>query len=501
VASTSIDAALLRVDAGAAGKFAAICPEKTTARCNLPSKYPLLRAASAHAEHSSGTRAPDEPVAFAGRTIALDGHSVTIGASQEWHARRKESAVERLVRDNMIERMTQAFTPDELTYRLRQQELVSDFGLFCLRTHDVFAVLHEATRACAEGLRSELCKVLEHCPAQNDFLIVAGVGWRPGVVGHARLGPDGESPAGYALQTGKPVISNELANEGRFRTPSLLIEHGIRSAANVLISGDETVFGVLEVDSTHRGEFNDADSSFLQAFANLLGVAIERQRLEQDLHRKEQSLQQALELERVLVLEVHHRVKNSLALVAGLLTMQHRASKNTEVHRALEAAEARIHAIAEAHDHLARHKDAGTVPLDAFVRDLCQRLGAANPLHHLVCDVVGIPVSADRAIALGLLINELVTNALKYAYPDASGEVRVSIRPSGNERYVLEVGDNGIGMPPETTASKKGLGTKVIASLARQLGGTVTWEHTQPGTRVTLEFPGERARSGTQPRE
>ena len=398
----------------------------------------------------------------------------------------------------MGERTELNFTSDELGYRLRQQELVSDFGLFCLRTHDVAALLQEACRGCAEGLRSELCKVLEYCPDRNDFLTVAGVGWHPGVVGHARLGPDHQSPAGYAMETEKPVISNELATEERFRTPPLLIEHGVRSAANVLIKGDRTVFGVLEVDSTHLGDFNDGDSSFLQAFANLLGVAIERQRLEEQLRRKEQSLRQSLEHERVLALEVHHRVKNSLALVASLLTMQQRASKSPEVHRALEAAEKRIHAIAEAHDHLARHKEAATVPLDAFVRDLCQRLGAANPLHRVDCDAVGITVSADRAIALGLLINELVTNALKYAYPETGGEVRVAIRPSADERYVLEVGDKGVGMPGEDTDNKKGLGTKVITSLARQLGGSVTWQRRQPGTQVVLEFPGERARSPNQ---
>ena len=395
----------------------------------------------------------------------------------------------------MNEQAARAFTPDELSYRLRQQELVSEFGLFCLRTHDLNAVLQEAARASAEGLRSDLCKVLEHCPAQNDFLTVAGVGWHPGVVGHARLGPDHQSPAGYAMETGEPVITNELAREDRFRTPPLLIEHGVRSAANVLIKGDQTVFGVLEVDSTHLGHFNDADSAFLQGFANLLGVAIERQRLEEELRGKELSLQQALEHERVLTLEVHHRVKNSLALVASLLMMQHRASKNAEVHRALEAAETRIHAIADAHDHLARHKKAAAVPLDAFVCDLCQRLAAANPLHQVVCDVVGITVSAGRAIALGLLINELVTNALKYAYPGAGGDVRVTIRPSAGERYVLEVSDDGVGMPPDDTERKNGLGTKVITSLARQLGGTVAWRRTQPGTLVALEFAGERGAS------
>ena len=392
----------------------------------------------------------------------------------------------------MSEHVKPISTPDELSYRLRQQQLVSEFGLCCLRTKNIPTLLHEAARASAEGVQCELCKVLEYRPAHNDFLVVAGVGWRPGVVGHALLGADEASPAGYAFASGRPVISNELAHEERFRTPRLLIEHGVLSATNVLIRGDESTFGVLEADSTRVGRFDDADCDFLQGFANLLGVAIERQRLEQDLHRKERALQQALEHERVLVSEVHHRVKNSLAVATGLLAMQRRGTSHEEARRLLEAAETRIHAIADVHDHLARHGKVATVPLDGFVGDLCRRLGAANPLHHLVCDVVAVSVSADRAIALGLLINELVTNALKYAYPDTGGEIRVAIRPSAPDHYTLAVSDDGVGMPAGDAGSPKSLGTKVITSLARQLGGTVTWHRTQPGTRVVLEFPRER---------
>ena len=86
-------------------------------------------------------------------------------------------------------------------------------------------------------------------PEDNRFLVCAGVGWEPGIVGSAIVGADMASPAGYALQTGKPVISNQLENEERFRTPELLRRHGIRRAMNVILQGDGKPFGVLEVDS------------------------------------------------------------------------------------------------------------------------------------------------------------------------------------------------------------------------------------------------------------
>ena len=116
-------------------------------------------------------------------------------------------------------------------------------------------LLNHVVRLTAEGLEAEYCKVMEYLPAENRLLVRAGVGWGEGVVGSATVGADLASPAGFALHTGKPVISNHLENEQRFRTPELLIQHGIRRAMNVILQGDGSPFGVLEVDSTSAGEF------------------------------------------------------------------------------------------------------------------------------------------------------------------------------------------------------------------------------------------------------
>jgi hypothetical protein len=110
---------------------------------------------------------------------------------------------------------------EELAYRLRQQELLAGFGRLALETQDFTSLLQEATRLCAEGMHTRFCKVMEFLPAQNEFVVRAGVGWKPGVVGAARTGADLDSPSGFALKTGQPVISNHLAKETRFRTPKL----------------------------------------------------------------------------------------------------------------------------------------------------------------------------------------------------------------------------------------------------------------------------------------
>jgi len=385
---------------------------------------------------------------------------------------------------------------EELAYRLRQQQLAAAYGRFALRNNDLPTLLQEATRMCALGLHSEFCKALEYLPDERQFVVRAGVGWKPGIVGHARAGADVESPAGYAFQTGEPVISNHLSAETRFRTPAMLVEHGVKRAVNVLIQGDTEPFGVLEVDSPTEGRFTDADIAFMLGFANLLGIAIERQRAEEALRisegnarAKEMLISQTLEHQEVLTREISHRVKNSLTIVSSLLGMQARASAHIEVQRALEDAQSRVQTIAQVHDRLWRAHEVHTINLADFMAELVEHLRTTAPSGLILsCNFAPMTVSTDQAVPLGLLVNELVTNAIKYAYPEGAGEVRVSLGKEAGHLHLV-VCDNGVGLPASFNArGSASLGTKLINSLSRQLGGKPQWEDTQPGTRFVLDF-------------
>jgi two-component sensor histidine kinase len=379
---------------------------------------------------------------------------------------------------------------EELQYRLDQQQLTSEYATFALKTHGSQTLLQEATRVCAKGLQSELCKVMEYLPAEHLFVVRAGVGWKPGVVGQARVGADTDSPTGYAFQIGEPVISNHLEGESRFRTPAILIEHGVKRAINTLIQVGAERFGILEVDSPVEGRFNEADLVFVTGFANLLGVALERQRTEEALKQKESLLRDALEHQEFLTKEISHRVKNSLSIVASLLSMQRRASDDPGLKHALADAQTRVQTIAKVHDRLWRKDDIHTVNLAEFFGELCDHFRAAAPNHHLVCAVVPASVSADQAISLGLLANELITNAVKYAYPGGFGEVRLTVAPAEQEDHLrLEISDQGIGLPNVFGSDNVGgLGAKLISTFCRQLGGQVEWQDTKPGTRFVLIF-------------
>ncbi|TXM89055.1 GAF domain-containing protein, partial [Methylobacterium sp. WL103] len=299
-----------------------------------------------------------------------------------------------------------------------------------------------------------------------------------------RVGADLASPAGFALKTGRPVISNHLENEARFRTPQIMAEHGIRRAINVLIENREGAFGVLEVDDTREGMFTEADIAFMQGFANLLGGAIERQ-------RTEGLLRQALTRQDLLVREMSHRVKNSLAIVASLLALQARNADAGPVRDALIDARTRVEAIAGVHDQLWRQGDTtpGEIDLGQFLETLAANLQGSAPSHRILCAAEPLRVSADRAIPMGLMVNELVTNAIKYAYPDRTGEVRVGAACAGG-MLVLDVSDDGVGLPADFDIGRasRSLGMRVITNLARQLDARVATPRGQ-GARFRIEIP------------
>lgn len=370
----------------------------------------------------------------------------------------------------------------ELALRLRQQEVLAELGVLALKGTPLPQLLDDAVRLTAAGLGCELCKVLEYIPSENRLLMCAGVGWDEGLVGTASVGADFDSPSGFALRTGKSVISNQLGNEERFRTPHLLAEHGVRRAINVILEGDGVPFGVLEVDSRSEGEFSERDLTFMQGAANLLGIAIERQ-------RRERALNAALEHQKVLVKEINHRVKNSLQLVAAMLNMQ--ASENKTIAPYLHEASRRIVAIGRAHERLYRGAQIEIIEMPDYLADICQDLMAVTPNCGVVFEShIALSLTVDRAVGVALIVTELVANAAKHAYPDgASCRVFVSLDRRESKWPCLSIRDEGVGLPPDFDVEKmKGLGMRLVSTLAKQIGLRLTVRRQVHGAEFNLEI-------------
>jgi two-component sensor histidine kinase len=376
---------------------------------------------------------------------------------------------------------------DELPYRLRQQSLLGAFGRSALQTRDLKQILQRATELCAEGLESPFAKVLEYIPEENRLLMRAGFGWDFGATDNIAQGANRESAAGYAYHIGQGIISNDLQHEPRFEIPELLRDHGVRRIINVVIEvggPGNGPFGILEVDSPDPGQFDHADADFLTGFAGLLGIAIERQ-------QADAKLAAAVEYQDLLSREMSHRVKNSLASVVGLLHVQARGTDSADIRNALEDAGSRVAAIAQVHDQLWRGSRIGFIDLADFMNQLCKQLGNNAEGLVLNCHADPMLVSADHAIPLGLLINELVTNAVKYAYPGGLGAIDVSAHEIDGCLHV-EISDYGVGLPQgfDIDKPRTNLGFKVITGLVRQLQGHITISRNEPsGARFLLELP------------
>jgi two-component sensor histidine kinase len=369
--------------------------------------------------------------------------------------------------------------------RIRQQEILAELGVLALQGASLGELLNQTARLTANGLGAEFCKVMEYLPAENQLLVRAGVGWDEGIVGSARVGADLASPAGFALRTGKPVISNHLENEERFRTPELLVKYGIRRAMNVILQGDGAPFGVLEVDARSEGDFSERDIAFLQGAANILGMAIERE-------RRERKLKAAVERQEILLKEIHHRVKNSLQLVSSMLNLQASDGAQPEVRRQLQEASNRVLTIAHAHERLYKNDDVTVLDLGHYLRDVCNDLNLSNSRCAVeVSASDGIRLSTDRAIPLALIATELIINAAKYAYAgNDKGAVRVVLARQGDDNISLSISDDGVGLPAGFDPQQStGLGMRIVRAFSSQLGAQLSVNARPRGAEFVVVFP------------
>jgi two-component sensor histidine kinase len=372
-----------------------------------------------------------------------------------------------------------------LQQRIRQQEILASLGVMALQGASFEELLDSTARMAAEGLRAEFSKVLEYMPAKDRFLVRAGVGWQPGVVGVATVGADLASPAGYALRTGKPVISNHLENEERFRTPEILRQHGIHRAMNVILRGDGRPFGVLEVDSRSGDEFVEYDLSFLEGAANLLGMAIERE-------RQENNLKAALDRQQVLLKEMNHRVKNSLMIVSSMLHLQGAEVGDEVLTGHLTEAARRVLAIAKVHDQLVHGPNVERIDIGKYIETVCGDLADSVPQCVIHADTQpGIEIASERATSIALIVNELIANAAKYAAPGETGcQIWVTVAIDHQNELVISVRDEGIGLPADFDVAKpKGLGMRIIVAFVKQLSGALAIRALEPGTEFVVTVP------------
>jgi two-component sensor histidine kinase len=367
----------------------------------------------------------------------------------------------------------------------RHVRILVDIGRLAGENADLTRFLDQAVVQIARAVEIHHVKVLKYRPRSSDLLLIAGVGWKEGAVRSATLSADLRSPPGRAFQTAEPVTIKDFSKQEEYVRSDLLKEHGIVSVSNVPVLTNGAAWGVLEVDSTAPRDFTEDTTDFLTAAAALIGTVLRHNAPPEEARM----MAAAAEAQRreILLREMQHRVKNNFQLVLSSISIQKRRSQGAEVHRALDHVASRINAISLAHDQLAPRHEGQTVRLSDYIRALCSAI--RQQIEDVEVDVESdeLELSIDRALPVGLILNETAMNSIKHAFGPDGG--RITVRLVGGIGFGearLTVSDNGRGI---INVSENGSGLKLIASLARQIGGTIEQQSSDSGATTILTFP------------
>ena len=218
-------------------------------------------------------------------------------------------------------------------------------------------------------------------------------------------------------------------------------------------------------------------------------LAAEKNKLEQTVSERTMQLKQSLSEQAellsekdVLMKEIHHRVKNNLQVISGLLELQSKAVNDEAAKDALMEGRNRVRSIALIHQNLYQYENLSSIELKRFVIDLCRQIELVYKKQSKILMNIEVPVlylDIDSAVPLGLIMNELLTNSFKYAFNDSNaGEISLQIQVVAEGKYELICADNGPGLPPGLDLTRTTtLGLQLINDLSRQIGGKMKYQH------------------------
>lgn len=229
-------------------------------------------------------------------------------------------------------------------------------------------------------------------------------------------------------------------------------------------------------------------------------MTADKERFEKAVKERTRELEAALEAQTTLLHEVDHRVKNNLQMISSLIVMQSRTIKDAATKKSLTTMLERIEALSTVHRRLYQSKDVSRFDVADFARDLVTDLLTASGRAEIksTLDLEPIVISAEKATPVALMVNELVTNALKHAFkekPDGTTAGRIGIKMSQPDgHFKIEVSDDGVGMAD--ASGDASFGMRLIKSLARQLHADIEWRDAGPGTKVVISMPNEPQQKG-----
>jgi two-component sensor histidine kinase len=294
------------------------------------------------------------------------------------------------------------------------------------------------------------------------------------------------------------ALDHSLRGETGFDILKRLGPRGLRPPV-VYVTGDADARTAVAALREGADDYvvKDSGSEFFELLIAAIEQVYERWRLKKIRAEQEREVREARDRAETLLHEVNHRIANSLGLVAAMVRMQAGSVTDPAAAQALQETQARITAVGGVHRRLYMHSTIGLVALDDYLGFLTAELQATlqdqTRPHSIELSAEDINISTDKAVAIGVIVGELVTNAFKYAYPDGeAGKIRVIMRAASPSDVELRVEDDGVGFDPAFSAHGTGLGSKILNAMALTLDGEVEQMTGPGGTRAILRFPRER---------
>ncbi|MFW5686385.1 MAG: transporter substrate-binding domain-containing protein [Spirochaetota bacterium] len=273
-----------------------------------------------------------------------------------------------------------------------------------------------------------------------------------------------------------------------------LAREGVRALAAVEVVVEGAPVGCLAFLTPAPREWSDHEIRTLEGHANLLTLILENETYQRRIEETNSTLAASLAEKEILLKEVHHRVKNNLNVIVSLLRLQEDQIDSVEdAHDAFEKSCNRIFSMALVHQTLYQSDSLADIELDQYIRTLVDQLSAARPGNAEIrfdCDLEPARIDVGTAVPCGIIINELVTNAHKHAFPDAAeGRISISLTHDGERSLRLAVRDDGVGIPEAVREGAPAtLGLKLVTLLVAQIDGSMTVSG-ERGTSVEIVFP------------
>jgi two-component sensor histidine kinase len=293
------------------------------------------------------------------------------------------------------------------------------------------------------------------------------------------------------LHDGVMVVPDTLADPRFSDNPLCTGDLNVRFYAGApLVTRDGLALGTVCVLDHRPRDLTVEQINLLRVTADLVMRLLELRRVVRAQVDVRRELEASLERNRLLLGEIDHRVKNSLQQVNSFLQMQAIAAATPGERASLEAAEARVMAVARVHQHLYTQNDLTHVDLDTFLSGLGATLGAnASEGVHIQVEAVPLRVAPRHASAMGIIVTELVANALKYAFaPGETGVVRIVVSEPDPGAIAVVVADNGMGFDERDAPRGTGVGMRIVRGLARGMKAALHTETSSQGTRVEVVF-------------